>query len=153
MEKDLSLWTVAATRKTDAGGEELDGFRLEAALWDERLDNCEFGCMTVGFWASRQAGDIQRIHGGGLDFGLFIMPLGPVRIFPRAKVGLEYRAEPPHDGLGGLFGIGMEGGVWIRDRVFISVTADREFALPSGTTDQVGIGISMGTPEYRWWPE
>ena len=141
------LFSIERTGETDPGGEYLRGFKAGFGTWDET--ESEFGGGAGTYWLAFKQGDNLKVYGMGVDAGLLIIPLGPVRVFPRLKVGLEYRADPPDSGPTGLVGMGVEFGVWLGRGLELAVIADRDFGFPSGTRNQVGFVLRIGI--RPWW--
>jgi hypothetical protein len=146
----LFLYSLAYTREPDQSGEELRGFTIGAGPYDGE-PNEFWGSLAGGLWLSAQHVLSQEIYGAGFELAPQI-PIGPVSLGCRYKLGLEYRTSEPDEGFGGMASVGGEFGIWIGRRVQLVVAADREFGFPSGTSNRVQWMIRFGGPEDRWWP-
>jgi len=149
--EDLGTVAVAWIQEDDPNGERLHGIRLEAGSWDETADEFK---LAGGFWLSGQHGGSQRVFDGGLNIGWVFCRIGPVRVvLPQVKAGLEHRRRPPHDGFGGVLGVGIDAGIWIARRAELAVVLAREFEFPAGTRNQIAFVFRWGSPGLRWWPK
>jgi hypothetical protein len=142
------LISITRTRERDPGGEVMRGLKLGLGPWAEIPG---VGGLRAFGWLSARRGDEQRVIGAGVTAGYFMTYVGPFRIYPHAKIGLEHRRRAPHDGFGGLAGVGVEVAFWAGEHWQIAVTADRNFGFPSGTRNQVGIALRFGHEEVFWW--
>jgi hypothetical protein len=141
------VFSVERTRGMDPGAEYLRGFKLGFGKWDET--SSEFGGGAGIYWLAFERGDSLDVYGVGVDANVLMIPIGPVRIGPRLKVGLEYRAAAPDNGLTGLVGMGIDCGVWLGRGVELAVVAGREFGFPSGTQNRVGFVFRLAV--RPWW--
>ena len=129
------VYSVEGLSGDDPNGVSLQGLRVSVGPW---IEDEYYG--RVCFWGAYQHGDEQTVSsaGGELAMGL---PLGPFRILPRFRVGFEYRAQAPDDGIAGLAGLGIELSVWLGRHLQLAVSRDRDFGFPSGTRDLSGIAL------------
>ena len=89
-------------------------------------------------------GETQNIYGLGLTLAFTPGHLGPIRFSVPFSHGLEYRTEPPHQGLDIYFSVGGEIGIWIAPYVQLAGSASRIFAMPTGTRNQVNLRLIVG---------
>src|SRR5262245_7483547 len=88
---------------------DLSGPTMSWGLWAE----AEY-IGGFSLWLTSVAGGEQRVTSGGFEvLGPFTLPLGPVRILPTFRLGVENRRAPPDDGYGGLAALGLETAVWL----------------------------------------
>jgi hypothetical protein len=134
--EESRVFSLEALSGDDPGGVPLQGFR---GAWGSQEEDEIFG--RVGLWGAYQHGDDQSVTSAGMEVGAPMLPLGPVRLGPRFRLGLESRSAPPDDGLAALAGIGLEIGFWFGRHVQLAVAWDRDFGFPSGTRDVTGIAL------------
>ncbi len=145
-QKSNHFFTAGYARETDPGGPDLEGWRVATGLWDE------IGGYKIALYMMSETGGDQDVYGIGADLMLYPPWKNPVRIgFPLVRLGIEHRSSDPQDGIGGIFGIGTEVGLWVDQSWQISATVIREFGFPSGTRDEVGINIRWLHPGSSVW--
>lgn len=142
------LISIGRTRERDPGGEVMRGLRLSLGPWAEIP---ELGAFRAFAWLSARRGEEQRVVAAGVTAGMFMTYIGPFRVYPHLKIGIEHRRRSPDEGLAGLGGVGLEAALWIGRHWQIAASADRNFGFPSGTRNQVGIELRWGRPEVFWW--
>jgi hypothetical protein len=138
------IYGVSYTRQDDADSTRLRGVRLLLSSWDETVRVYNGG---LGLYVSGERGGPQAVFGAGAEVSLFPrIPEAPVRFGPRFILGVEHRRRGPDRGFNGLFGVGLEAGVWIGRNLLLALTADRELAFPRADTTRYAVTLRLARP-------
>lgn len=148
--EDVTLISVDRTRETDPSGERLRGIRFALRMWQDEYDDLA-GIVGGGYYLTIKEGKTRKIFDAGVELHLFNTAVGPVRLGPRLRLGLEYRDDEPDQGIGGVFAIGWNVAVWLNKRIQLAIMADREFGFPSGTRNQIGFSFRIGINSTPLW--
>lgn len=143
--ENVPYLSVSRTHEVDAGGEHLYGITLASGELDYFSEAHPYLPFGIALELSLEQGKRLSIFGTDLKFAGPVLSAGPVRIGPRAGIGVEYRTHDPDPGAAGLFTIGGELGVWVGRRVELVSFVDREFDLPGRTTNRVGVELRVRT--------
>jgi hypothetical protein len=134
--------SLSLDQEEEPDGETLQGLALGYGLWDE---SDEIG--GISFWLSSARGEHQRVSRAGFEaLGYFTLPIGPVRVFPTACLGLELREHDPDAGWGGMGSLGLETAIWLGKHLQVAARLERIFEFR--TDDRTGLGFRI-----RWMDE
>src|SRR5262249_51261711 len=134
---------IGVTYLSPTGDNTYRGFRLSSGLINEfSRERGVIGRTEMDSWLSARENGDGWIWSLGLAGDVpYVLAWGPVRLLARGSLGLEYRTDEPHRGLGVLVGVGPAAEVWLSRHVLLTVGIERQFALPGGDNTQLGAGL------------
>jgi hypothetical protein len=120
---------------------DLDGYRIAFTSFSQGPDS-EYG-FAGSWYLERKESRHQEILEGGVELSYPYFRLSRVGLGPRFRLAIQDRAERPHRGADGVFGVGFEIGVWLSERVQIAALADRSVGFEAGARNSLSMNMRI----------